>query len=293
MGDYSGTAVVLHVYDALGNHQVIGGNVDITTPAEYNNHVGNLNPFRYRSYYFDTETGLYYLQSRYYDPVVGRFLNADDVEWIGTFGKPLETNLFIYCCNNCVNKTDEIGHGGIDTLLGILNSCIDILVKIVTLIGNSQNGERKKLEASIKLLTKKQRNSLADIKALQKQTKKLSKALGWIGCAIAFIALAIGFASAYKTSRNVDYAILETVIELFVGIIEGGAGELFSKIANLVPYVGFLLGLIAGWVISYILSNYFNSARVKRIKNKFTSLTKNKKVSLTEWVKYAVQSLNA
>ena len=40
--------------------------------------IGEINPFRYRSYYYDTETGLYYLQSRYYDPVVGRFINADD-----------------------------------------------------------------------------------------------------------------------------------------------------------------------------------------------------------------------
>ena len=46
------------------------------------NHIGNLNPFRYRGYYYDNETGYYYLNSRYYDPETGRFINADDVSYI-------------------------------------------------------------------------------------------------------------------------------------------------------------------------------------------------------------------
>ena len=65
--DEAGNLKAEYEYDAWGNHVVtldVGG-------------IGSLNPFRYRSYYFDEETGLYYLQSRYYDPAVGRFINAD------------------------------------------------------------------------------------------------------------------------------------------------------------------------------------------------------------------------
>lgn len=70
----------------------------------------NANPLRYRGYIYDTETGLYYLQSRYYDPVTGRFLNADDVMFLGATGTVLSTNIFAYCENDAVNMVDPGGH---------------------------------------------------------------------------------------------------------------------------------------------------------------------------------------
>ena len=91
-----------YTYDSWGNTISItdaNGN-EITSP----NHIGNLNPIRYRGYYLDTETGLYYLQSRYYNPTVGRFLNADVYCDTGT--SILGTNMFAYCGNNPVNNAD-------------------------------------------------------------------------------------------------------------------------------------------------------------------------------------------
>ena len=71
-------------------------------------HIGNKNPFRYRSYYFDTETGLYYLKSRYYDPEICRFITIDDISYIDP-----ETinglNLYAYCGNNPVMFSDPNG----------------------------------------------------------------------------------------------------------------------------------------------------------------------------------------
>ncbi len=72
-----GTIYARYVYDSWGNvlHIYSGtGTTEITSTAN----LALQNPFRYRGYYFDTESGLYYLQSRYYDPVTGRFVNADD-----------------------------------------------------------------------------------------------------------------------------------------------------------------------------------------------------------------------
>ena len=65
-----------------------------------------VNAFRYRGYYYDTETGYYYLQSRYYDPNVGRFISADDVEYLGADGTPLSYNLYAYCLNDPINFMD-------------------------------------------------------------------------------------------------------------------------------------------------------------------------------------------
>lgn len=73
-------------------------------------HIANVNPLRYRGYYYDSETGLYYLQSRYYDPVVGRWINADIPETLtADFENMTQNNLFAYCFNNSVNMCDLDG----------------------------------------------------------------------------------------------------------------------------------------------------------------------------------------
>jgi len=74
-------------------------------------HIANINPIRYRGYYYDTETGLYYLQSRYYNPEWGRFINADDVDMLSFTGNQLSgVNLFAYCKNNSANYSDHTGY---------------------------------------------------------------------------------------------------------------------------------------------------------------------------------------
>lgn len=97
--DKDGKAVAEYAYDAWGN-MLTEDNGTLT--------IGKLNPFRYRSYVYDEETGLYYLQSRYYDPLTGRFLNAD-VYADTQSGTPLSTNMFAYCENNAINKSDDEG----------------------------------------------------------------------------------------------------------------------------------------------------------------------------------------
>ena len=74
--------------------------------------LGAKNPFRYRGYYYDTETGYYYLNSRYYDPVTGRFLNPEPNVDIGGFDSGaglLGYNVYAYCANNPVNFVDFSG----------------------------------------------------------------------------------------------------------------------------------------------------------------------------------------
>jgi len=71
-------------------------------------HIAYKNPFRYRSYYYDEETKLYYLNSRYYNPEWGRFLNADGI--IGTDETTNGYNLFAYCDNNPTNGVDSDGN---------------------------------------------------------------------------------------------------------------------------------------------------------------------------------------
>ena len=110
--DTAGTQVVSYVYDSWGRLVSVDGSLKDT--------VGLKNPYRYRGYRYDTETGLYYLQSRYYNPDMGRYINADDVEFLGANGDVLSFNLFTYCDNNPVNKVDYNGNEPITlTIVGI------------------------------------------------------------------------------------------------------------------------------------------------------------------------------
>ena len=71
--------------------------------------LAELNPLRYRGYVYDNETGLYYVSSRYYDPEIGRWINADN-RISGVGGNILGYNMFAYCMNNPVNMSDPSGN---------------------------------------------------------------------------------------------------------------------------------------------------------------------------------------
>ena len=105
--DLAGTEVASYVYDAWGNIKDTKGEPTIR----------EINPIRYRSYVYDTETSLYYLQSRYYDPFTGRFLNADDTHYI--MFPSLMANLYTYCDNNAISNTDTNGKTAWLWMLGL------------------------------------------------------------------------------------------------------------------------------------------------------------------------------
>ena len=98
LANTAGVLVVEYIYDAWGNQVYCTGS--------FWNTLGKHNPLRYRSYIYDEETGLYYLQSRYYNPEIGRFINADSLLSQGAIQG---NNMFAYCLNNPVNMADTTG----------------------------------------------------------------------------------------------------------------------------------------------------------------------------------------
>ena len=114
--DKNAHTVARYSYDAWGACTVVADTSECSVAA--------VNPFRYRGYYFDVDTSLYYLQSRYYDPVVGRFVNADEATYLGSSGTVLGHNLFVYCENNPVNHEDPIGNWLIQLFCGVAGAAV-------------------------------------------------------------------------------------------------------------------------------------------------------------------------
>ena len=105
--DSNGEVVARYRYDAWG--KVLSVTDQDGAPITSPNNIANINPFRYRGYYYDRETGLYYLQSRYYDPETGRFVNADEASLLFVSDIILSENYYAYCDNNPINNIDKSG----------------------------------------------------------------------------------------------------------------------------------------------------------------------------------------
>ena len=125
--DANGTAVVNYRYDSWGTVTGISGSMAGT--------LGKDNPYRFKGYYYDEETGMYYLKSRYYQPEICRFISADTIEVLDCQGDLNDKNLYAYCDNNPVMRVDTGGQiwitlgimaagGGIGMVIGAASSAI-------------------------------------------------------------------------------------------------------------------------------------------------------------------------
>ena len=118
--DGNGNEVVTYIYDAWGNPLPAAGSMAET--------LGYLNPLRYRGYVYDEETKLYYLQSRYYNPDICRFISADSISYLGADGTPQSYNLFAYCGNNPVMYSDPTGHLAFFVLTAIIGTVVGLSI---------------------------------------------------------------------------------------------------------------------------------------------------------------------
>ena len=124
--DDTGDTFVMYSYDEWGNpiQTVTRDN------TEEQNKIAQLNPLRYRGYYYDAETGYYYLQSRYYNPKWGRFISADSFSYIDAFTR-LGFNAYIYCENNPIMFVDPAGNKYVSPLgeqIGEIISAIFLVI---------------------------------------------------------------------------------------------------------------------------------------------------------------------
>ena len=117
--DNSGTKVVSYTYDPWGEILSVTGTLATT--------IGQLNPIRYRGYYYDNETGYYYCHTRYYNPEICRWINPDSVSVMTLTPTELtDKNLFAYCDNNPITRVDQGGHFWWD-IVSFVVSVVDVI----------------------------------------------------------------------------------------------------------------------------------------------------------------------
>ena len=129
--DEAGTKLISYTYDAWGNFTTTYHN------GANANSIAAKNPFKYRGYYYDSDLSLYYLNTRYYDSLVGRFISPDNVDVLAATPDQLtDKNLYAYCDNNPVMRSDNGGEFwttvGIMAIGGIVGAAINTVSSIVT-----------------------------------------------------------------------------------------------------------------------------------------------------------------
>lgn len=122
--DAGGDTVVEYTYDPWGKPTVTG-----------DEDLAALNPCSYRGYDYDEETGYYYLQSRYFDPQIGRFINADDTSFLGVGETVNGFNLFVYCQNSPISYFDPCGFVAVRVLVtaaigGVVGAVLEIVLQL-------------------------------------------------------------------------------------------------------------------------------------------------------------------
>ena len=141
--DSTGASVAEYRYDAWG------------TLLDESGTMASINPIRYRGYYYDTETGLYYVSSRYYDPEICRWINADDPSNLGANSDFASVNLFAYCGNNPVNRSDNRGEFWHIVVGAIIGAVVNVATSYITntLAGKEYTWEDALVDAAAGAIT--------------------------------------------------------------------------------------------------------------------------------------------
>ena len=254
--DSGGKIAASYDYDAWGNCTVYDSSAKVLTDPTS---IANLNPLRYRGYYYDAETGFYYLQSRYYDPAICRFINADTFATTDANGF-LSANMFAYCENNPVSNSDSEGEFPIQVVAAAVSGVVNLATSWASAKATGQT-----------------------FTFLDGAVAFVAGAVGVFGSAGRFASAAIsGFWTAYSVSKNGG----TTVGAISCGALSAGFSWLaFSNLAKFsskrVDHILYKAATDAslGWGSNLIIAGATTAATAPRAPQK----SKHKKNNVSEY----------
>ena len=231
--DEEGNSIVEYKYDAYGK---------VEKTIIENNNVSKYNPFIYKGYYYDEETELYYCNTRYYSPEIGRWISIDDVDYLDPESVS-GLNLYCYCMNDPINKYDPSGHFVISAI--IIGAGIGFLTSYISdVISEMQDG-----------FDWSDFNTFED-NWLKYVGATLGGAIGGLGAGLATTILANGVGNMVEAAFSGDISNFgDAMIQFALGGVLGGLGYGASK---------YVAGIFADKKISGILGNLSDNTKVNK-----------------------------
>ena len=239
----TGQIVATYTYDTWGN----------CTVKEHSGYaIGDLNPFRYRGYYWDEESGMYYLNSRYYSSEFGRFISADSETTL--LANPTgisDKNLFAYCNNNPVNRSDDGGAFWHIVVGALVGAAVSGLAKVISNVADGARGKDALSGVGGALLTGAASGALG------------ATGIGVIGLAVGNAAISAGASIIEQSASNSsigDVNVGEVAFDAVVGgafgaVGGGGSGDDYlrylgkqtrKRFSNELTHQGFAAGIKEG-----------------------------------------------
>ena len=242
--------MVRYRYDGWGNHKVM--NPD-GSKNESDTFIGNINPFRYRGYYYDVETGLYYLKTRYYDPETGRFITIDDVSYLAP-DTINGLNLYAYCGNNPVMNVDPDGNSSvsISTIVDVLSVLFEVGIGgSFALVGHIVKNAPRPNNIGKGIFSKNQTAYLGKLSKAAKILGNISNAISIISTIISVIdGIKIGIDRGYSTGRIISNAITDTLVFGGTTFVLGAIGaKIGGLLGSALPGLGNVIGAFAGFIL--------------------------------------------
>ena len=274
----SGSKMVEFTYDAWGK-RTIHYQADVSNP---NNIIRwfeqvtacALTPFGYRGYCYDPYTDLYYLQSRYYDPNTGRFINADDTNYLNATGTVLGCNLFAYCENDGVNNVDPKGTISINKTITVLNKILKFASNVARFLLDKFQLSRKRYMTISKY--KNPKSIYAFVNKNKNSIKNFRNNSGNIAKFINIVLDIIELCSNIKWNTSYFRGIAEIVFFGFIKLLTYAIPKLVTWLITTICKALKIVKSIMEDIISYILEYLLESKGYKNIVKKHYLIYLNK-----------------
>ena len=246
--------IARYSYDAWGACTSAVTYTELTEDVD----IAAINPFRYRGYYFDEEIGFYYLQSRYYDACVGRFVNGDQINVVNIILDISIHNLCSYCCNDPINDSDKSGYFSLKGIYKSIKKYINISWKGITI---SLSRTLTVVVGALALIYRVF-NIITDIRGIHSITNNKM--------ATAIIA-ALPYGSAYISSEIIAWvcnvgavvAAMSLVLSFVISCCTGGVFTIAKTI------ISFIISYVAPTLISAIQMLYYGIKKRRGCKYTF------------------------
>ena len=265
--DKDAQTVARYSYDAWGVPKVKLDSSDCQ--------IATINPFRYRGYYYDEEIEIYYIEGRFYDRTIGRFICTDIAENIGATQNILEINLCSYCECDPINNLDLNGAISWKKILSVLNKVGGVAKKILEylvdgagwILGIKNSIRRKDISKIAKEAKRSPHRVRQCFEWLDKKVKHLKSKMGKILKALSYI---LFFSSIAVVLDDVKKFVNEVVTKLFNKIAEGlsaliswGLSKGIKFFSKFIPALGGVVGFLLGEVIGRALDILFEKSSTK------------------------------